>query len=195
MERNKLGFVQRVESILARPFKIMFLEPILIAITLYMSVSAPLPNDRIYVSHFSQFIYGCMYLLFEAYPIVFTEDHHMNAGASGLMFLPLPIGGAIGIAINLLHYAPKYSREVDRFAPHPVPPEYRLPMAQVGGVIFAIAFFWFGWTSYADISYWAPMMSGIFIGLGMNFIFLALINYTVFVSPSICHSCAPADIC
>lgn len=111
----------------------------------------------------------------------------MNAGSSGLMFLPIPLGGVVGITIYLLYYAPKYEAAVDRFAPHPVPPEFRLPMAQWGGLIFAGSFFWFAWTSYPSISYWAPLSAGLFIGLGTNMIFLALFNYIMcvpFHSPS-----------
>lgn len=44
-------------------------------------------------------MYGCIYLLFEAYPIVYTEGHNLNEGQSGLTFLPLFIGGAIGVAV------------------------------------------------------------------------------------------------
>lgn len=39
LEAEDLQFTQRIERILARPFKVMFYEPMLIAITLYMSVS------------------------------------------------------------------------------------------------------------------------------------------------------------
>ena len=46
-----------------------------------------------------QFLYGCLYLLFEAYPIVFTQDHHLNAGVSGLMFLPVFLGGVVGVIL------------------------------------------------------------------------------------------------
>lgn len=105
----------------------------------------------------------------------------MNAGSSGLMFLPLPVGGIIGITIYILYISPKYEADVDRFAPHPVPPEHRLPMAQWGGLFFAGAFFWFGWTSFPSINYWAPLSAGLFIGLGTNFIFLALFNYIMCV--------------
>ena len=73
---------KRVYNILAKPFVILIREPMLIAITIYMS-----------------FVYGCLYLLFEAYPIVFTEGHHFNAGISGLMFLPLTVGGLSGVVI------------------------------------------------------------------------------------------------
>jgi hypothetical protein len=68
------------------------------------------------------------------------------------MFLPIPIGGIIGVIIYLNYYSPKYSRAVDYYAPHPVPPEERLPMATLGGICFTVSLFWFGWTSYPSIS-------------------------------------------
>jgi len=39
MELQSLTIMKRMEKILARPFKVLFSEPMLIAITLYMSVS------------------------------------------------------------------------------------------------------------------------------------------------------------
>lgn len=39
MEKKKVAFAKRAEEIVARPFKIFFREPMLIAVTLYMSVS------------------------------------------------------------------------------------------------------------------------------------------------------------
>jgi hypothetical protein len=39
IESQKMTLSQRLETILARPFKILFREPMLIALTLYMSVS------------------------------------------------------------------------------------------------------------------------------------------------------------
>lgn len=39
IETQKLSVAQRFENILARPFKVLFQEPMLIAITIYMSVS------------------------------------------------------------------------------------------------------------------------------------------------------------
>ena len=45
MEANKLDIGQRLYKILAMPFKILFLEPMLIAIVVYQSVSS-------YSSHF-----------------------------------------------------------------------------------------------------------------------------------------------
>ncbi|KZO92337.1 MFS general substrate transporter [Calocera viscosa TUFC12733] len=162
LERADTHWKARVSNILARPFKILFLEPMLIFITIYMS-----------------FVYGCIYLLFEAFPIVFTEGHGMNEGASGLMFLPLFLGGALGAFCYLLFFNPRYERFMKEYAPRPVPPERRLEMAMIGGPLFAIAFFWFGWTSYPSISYWAPLAAILPLGVGVVLIFLSLFNYII----------------
>ncbi|KZO99103.1 MFS general substrate transporter [Calocera viscosa TUFC12733] len=148
--------------ILGRPFKMLIREPMLLAITMYMS-----------------FIFGCIYLLFEAFPIVFTIGHRMNEGASGLMFLPLFLGGCVGVTSYLLVFNPRYEKYIARFAPKVVPPEFRLEMAFVGAPVFAVGFFWFGWTSYPSISFWSPMMATSFLGFGVVLIFLSLFNYIV----------------
>jgi hypothetical protein len=79
-KEDRVSFAGRLNNVLTKPFSILIHEPMLIAITIYMS-----------------FVYGCLYLLFEAYPIVFTLGHHFNAGISGLMFLPLPVGGMLAV--------------------------------------------------------------------------------------------------
>ncbi|KZT54325.1 MFS general substrate transporter [Calocera cornea HHB12733] len=162
LERADAHWQARVSNILLRPFKVLFLEPMLIFITIYMS-----------------FVYGCIYLLFEAFPIVFTEGHGLNTGASGLMYLPLFLGGALGACLYLLLFNPRYERFMKQYAPNPVPPEHRLEMAFFGGPLFALAFFWFGWTSFPSISYWAPLMAILPLGVGVVLIFLSLFNYII----------------
>ncbi|ETW87361.1 major facilitator superfamily [Heterobasidion irregulare TC 32-1] len=159
---TKISISKQVENILAKPFKILFREPMLLAITIYMS-----------------FLYGCLYLLFEAFPIVFTEGHHMNQGVTGLMYLPISIGGFLGVVVYLAVFDPRYNRALERYAPNPVPPEHRLEMPMLGAPIFAIAFFWFGWTSYPSISYWSPLIAGGVMGFGIFGIFLSLFNYII----------------
>ena len=64
---------------LSRPFKMLMLEPILIFITLYMTL-----------------IYGFIYLLFEAWPISFIEQRGYNAGVGALPFISIGIGVVCG---------------------------------------------------------------------------------------------------
>ncbi|CAA7259940.1 unnamed protein product [Cyclocybe aegerita] len=162
IEREQTNLVERLEYVVIRPFVILFHEPMLIALTLYMS-----------------FVYGCLYLLFTAYPIVFTQAHGFNAGISGLMFLPIPIGGAIAVVLYVLYYNPKYEEEARRCEPRPVPPEFRLEMVFIAGPLFATSFFWFAWTSFPHLSYWGPLLSGLLMGFSIQLIFLGLFNYIV----------------
>lgn len=55
VERAETNFKQRLNDILLKPFIMLALEPMLLAVTLYMS-----------------FVYGLVYLLFEAFPFVFV---------------------------------------------------------------------------------------------------------------------------
>jgi multidrug resistance protein len=162
VEAIKLPIGPRLYNILAMPFKILFLEPMLIAITIYQS-----------------FLYGCLYLLFEAYPVVFTQGHNLNPGISGLMFLPVSLGGAAGVVVYLVFFNPRYDRYIEQYAPAKVPPEARLEATLLAAPLFAISFFWFGWTSYPSISLWSPLMAGGLMGFSIFLLFLSLINYTV----------------
>ncbi|KAF8560251.1 MFS general substrate transporter [Imleria badia] len=171
METNSLKFADRVEAILARPFKILFREPMLLVLTIYLS-----------------FIYGCIYLLFEAYPIVYTRGHNLKPGPSGLVYLPLPIGGFLAVVVYVFFVNPDYSRKVEECAPETVPPEYRLRVVMIASPLLTISFFWFAWTSFPSISILAPMASALVLGFSICWIFLGLFNYIIdvylFVSAS-----------
>lgn len=95
------------------------------------------------------------------------------------MFLPILFGGIAGCLGYLLIWNPRYERLMAQFAPHPVPPEYRLEQTLWAAPLFAISFFWFGWTSYPSVSYWAPLLSGAALGFAMIWIFLGLFNYII----------------
>lgn len=110
----------------------------------------------------------------QAFPIVFTIGHHMNEGVSGLMYLPLPIGGAIAVGTYLVFFYPRFSRAVEQAAFQMVAPELRLEMAMVAGPIFAGSFFWFAWTSFPSVSFWAPLISVGFMGFSICLIFVSI---------------------
>ncbi|KAM5544315.1 hypothetical protein V8D89_001975 [Ganoderma adspersum] len=162
LEKQQMTVSERLKQVVAKPFIVLFTEPMLMAMTLYMG-----------------FVYGIVYLLFEAFPIVFTEGHHFNSGISGLMYIPYCCGGVSAVIIYLLYFNPRYSAAIKRYAPHPVPPEARMEICVWAAPIFGLAFFWFGWTSYPSIPFWAPMMAGYPMGLSTIFIFLGIFNYTI----------------
>ncbi|OJA21303.1 hypothetical protein AZE42_10820, partial [Rhizopogon vesiculosus] len=122
IQKQKLH--ERLAVTLTRPFKIFICEPMLVALTIYMS-----------------FIYGCMYLLYEAYPVVFTEGYHFQPESLGLTYIPLLVGNVLGVMGYLLIFNPQYEAAMDRHKTGMLPPEIRLDPAIFGAPLFAITFF------------------------------------------------------
>lgn len=160
----------------ARPFRILFTEPIAFLMTLYMS-----------------FLYGLTYAMLQAFPLVFQGVHGMSLGVSGLPFIGLIIGEILGAAFVLSFYK-SYTRKL--IANNNVPvPEWRLPPCIAGGIAFAGGLFWydltsvllttvtkndnrFGWTGFSPSIHWmAPTASGVFVGFGLTSIFMQGFNY------------------
>lgn len=119
----ELDVYELLNNNFARPIKMLLTEPIVFLVTLYMS-----------------FIYGLMYALLGAYPVVFQEVHGMNLGVGSLPFIGLMVGEFVGGAYTLID-AKWYNQKLSNNNHIPIP-EWRLPPATVGGIGFTIGLFW-----------------------------------------------------
>ncbi|KAK6391109.1 hypothetical protein LTR65_004866 [Meristemomyces frigidus] len=160
-EEIEIDFRELVEKNLSRPMRMLFTEPIVLALSIYMA-----------------FVYGLLYLFLTFYPIVFQKIHGMNKGVGSLPYFGMILGELIaGLYMVLLQ--PSYNRKLAANNNIPIP-EWRMPPAIIGGVLFALGLFWFGWTGYrADIHWIAPTLSGLFTGFGIMSIFLQCLNYLI----------------
>ncbi|KAK9476196.1 major facilitator superfamily domain-containing protein [Lipomyces japonicus] len=161
-EQISLDFKELIENNFSRPIKMLVTEPILLLITIYTA-----------------FVYGILYLLLEAYPIIFYEGYHMKVQVSMLPYIGMVVGQLIGCGI-VLAFEPRTLRLIIANGGRPVP-EARLVPTMVGGVLLPIGMFWLTWTgAYPHSVHWAaPAVSGIFIGSGIILIFLTSITYLV----------------
>jgi DHA1 family multidrug resistance protein-like MFS transporter len=107
----------------SRPLRMLVTEPIVLLVTIYMS-----------------FIYGLMYALLDAYPIVFQGIHGMNPGVGGLPFIGLIIGEFLG-GTYILFLQGSYTKKLVANGDVPIP-EWRLQPAVVGGICFTLGLFW-----------------------------------------------------
>ncbi|KAF2871686.1 major facilitator superfamily domain-containing protein [Massariosphaeria phaeospora] len=154
-EEIEVDFKEMMIQNVSRPMRILFTEPIVLLITIYMS-----------------FIYGLLYLFLTAYALVFQGVYGWNPGVAGLAYFGMIAGEIIAFILIVLDN-PRYARKLEANNNIPVP-EWRLPIAAVVGL------FWFGWTSYTGNVHWiAPVLSGLFTGFGIFSIFLSLLNYIV----------------
>jgi hypothetical protein len=129
----------------------------------------------------------------EVFPIVFAQHRGWGVVESSLPFLALLIGVFCAMFVNLANQ-PRYARLVDAAGGKPVPEARCAPMA-IGGIVFAIGLFWFGWTANPKIHcksatqlrltvlIWmlgvVPVLAAVFIGAGFNIIFQQCINFLI----------------
>jgi DHA1 family multidrug resistance protein-like MFS transporter len=123
-EEEDVAFKDLFEKHLLIPLKLLFLEPIVLLITIYTA-----------------FIYGILYLFLEAYPIVFAQYRHISPAVATLPYIGLIAGVLIGCAI-VIAFEPRYNCKLKENNNIPVP-EQRLPPMMVGAVLFPVGLFWF----------------------------------------------------
>ncbi|KAK5937720.1 hypothetical protein PMZ80_009849 [Knufia obscura] len=160
-EDLKLDFESIITKQLSRPVLMLTTEPMVICIAFYAS-----------------FVYGVLYMTLQVFPIVFEDVHHLNTILASCSFLGLFIGVVFALSINIGNQ-PRYIRAVRASGGKPVP-EARLPPMAIGGIIFTVGLFWFGWTGgYRSVNIAAPLVATILIGAGFNCIFQQCINFLI----------------
>lgn len=146
-------------SILARPIRILS-EPLVFFTDLFILYQ-----------------YVIFFLYFGAYPVIFRETYSMSSGVSALMFIPTGVGAVLAIAV-FVAWDRFHKRGVEQGRPWALREEYRrLPLACLGGPLFAISEFWLGWAARPSIHWSVPALSGVPLGMGIDLTFLALNNY------------------
>ncbi|KAJ7732657.1 MFS general substrate transporter [Mycena metata] len=144
-----------------RPFQMLAGEPILVLVTIYLSL-----------------IYGVMYCLFEALPIIFVDKRGFTIAQDGLVFIGIGIGTTIGAILNVL-FSRHYPALIKTWRGFP-PPEERLYGGMLGGCVFVIGIFWLGWTGqYASVPWYVPALSTIMVGMSISLIFISFLSYLV----------------
>lgn len=115
----EVDFKELVSKNVGRPLRVLFTEPIVFMISLYMS-----------------FLYGILYLSLTAYSIVYNQIYGFQLGVSGLPYIGFIVGVTIGLAATLA-INPDYVKRLDKNDNVPVP-EWRLFLVMPAGIIFAI---------------------------------------------------------
>lgn len=111
---------------------------------------------------------------------MFEGRHGLNPLQSGLVFLALLTGGVLGVVGYVGFFNRQYMKIHRAIKPRMVPPEERLKPLLYAAPLFAVSFFWFGWTgAYRSISIWSPILSIVLLGACVLYVFLTGFNYLV----------------
>ncbi|THC99977.1 hypothetical protein EYZ11_000556 [Aspergillus tanneri] len=164
-----------VSKYILRPIQMLFLEPILLLITLYLAL-----------------VYGILYLFFEAYPVSFHEVRGWkHLGVAGLPFLGIMIGVYCGVAFIIWQTKTRFARKLEKHGR--VVPEERLVPMIVASFMLPAGLFWFGWTSSRHVSWVPQVIAGIPIGMGILVIFMQGLNYIIDVYMMFANSAIAAN--
>jgi MFS transporter, DHA1 family, multidrug resistance protein len=125
-DESRVDFHSISHVYLVRPFVMFIQEPILALITVYMS-----------------YLYGVLYLLFEAYPISFQEERGWNPGVGSLPFAAFIVGIALGTGMITYSTRTNFARAYKKYGK--VIPEERLPPMIVGAAVLPVGLFMFAW--------------------------------------------------
>lgn len=154
IELRKIELRELCTRWLILPISMLIFEPMLQAITIYMS-----------------FVYGVLYLFFEAFPVVFAL-HKFNELQIGLAFLGFLLGCLLAGAYNIFCENARYVKAIKASPDGTVPPEERIRLTMIGSPLLTISLFWFAWSSYETVSYWSAIGAATVYGIAMFFIFV-----------------------
>ncbi|KAJ7606621.1 MFS polyamine transporter [Roridomyces roridus] len=157
-DMNRVPFVQTLKVALLRPLVMLFMEPVVLFMSFYLS-----------------FVYSLLYLLFFAFPIAFAEVRGFSAGITGVTFLSIIIG--ISIALALIPFQEKLYKRATKFGGFP---EARLFPMLLGAITLPIALFIFAFTGgYAWVNFMGPCVAGALFGFSMILLYVAANSYIV----------------
>lgn len=112
---------------LVRPWQLLLLEPIVLLFSIYIAI-----------------VYGTLYLLFSAYPLVFQAARGWSAGKGGLPFLAIAIGMILSLVVIIA--TDGRFKKIRQASPNGIaPPEARLFGSMIGSVAVPVGMFWFAW--------------------------------------------------
>ncbi|OJI96872.1 hypothetical protein ASPVEDRAFT_48968 [Aspergillus versicolor CBS 583.65] len=160
IDQGKITLGEAFKTALSRPWILLFREPIVFLLSLYMAI-----------------VYGTLYMLFAAYPIVFQGVRGWSQGIGALPFLGIMVGMILAVAYSIWDNK-RYIRAQDKHGGF-APPEARLPPCMVASVTIPIGLFWFAWTNYPSIHWIVCIIAGAPFGFGMVLVFLSIMSYLI----------------
>lgn len=121
------------------------------------------------LSIYSAFLLSIIYLFFEAFPLVFRNNHGFSLQFVGLSFIGLGVGEMGGMIIsgpiieflrNLFLRGKSRDKELRK-------PEYHLIPAMMGALLVPVGMFWFAFTGYASVHWIIPIIASVPFGWGV----------------------------
>ncbi|KAL3464270.1 major facilitator superfamily domain-containing protein [Aspergillus heterothallicus] len=186
MDMEKVALFSRITKACARQFTLTVHEPIILFISLYMTV-----------------IYIVLFTFFDGYPYIFQEVYGISPGLTNIIWVAMYVGIALAslwvpvvyvwtkrefaAAASSSAMASNDAEQSDGSSSddgipnktHPTRPENRLWFAMLGAPFIPIGLFWMGWTDYKSTSIWSPIIASAVFGFGTIHVFISSYMYVI----------------
>jgi len=161
----RIPLSMRLRTALPRPFIMAFYEPVIVLITLYMSV-----------------LYIVLFTFFDGYTFIFQKTYGISQGLTNTIFVGIfvgVLGGALTVPY-VYRLTVRAQREAEGRGQKQFDPELRLWFAMLGGAFaIPISLIWMAWTAYPHISIWSPILASVLFGYGTITIFFSCYMYLI----------------
>lgn len=146
MDMEKIALFSRIGGAMKRQFLITIHEPIILLISLYMTV-----------------LYIVLFTFFDGYVFIFTDMHGLSQGLTNITWVAMYVGIMLcGLLLPFIYRWTKkdFTKAAEAVNgadpavdPHALDnvhtkPEIRLWFAMFGAPFIPISLFWMGWTDY-----------------------------------------------
>lgn len=145
---------------LLRPWVLLFREPIVLLLSVYIAI-----------------IYGALFMMFAAFPIVYQQGRGWNQGVGGLAFLGIMVGMVFAVMYSIPDNA-RYTRAMKKHGGF-APPESRLPPVMLAAICIPVGLFWFAWTNAPSIHWIVSILGCVPFGFGVVLIYLGVLSYLI----------------
>ncbi|KAJ0425582.1 MFS general substrate transporter [Aspergillus carlsbadensis] len=183
MDMQKVALLSRITQACVRQFTLTVHEPIILFISLYMTV-----------------IYIVLFTFFDGYPYIFQEVYEISQGLTNIIWVAMYVGIALAsLWVPVVYVWTKKEFAAASSSPamssneaegsssddgspkkaHPTRPENRLWFAMLGAPFIPIGLFWMGWTDYKSISIWSPIVASAVFGFGTINVFISSYMYVI----------------
>ncbi|KAJ5975333.1 MFS general substrate transporter [Penicillium waksmanii] len=161
----EVGAFARIYNALKREFLLTFQEPIIILISLYMTV-----------------IYIIIFTFFDGYEFIFGDVYGLSQGLTNIIWLAMFVGMMLAAChVPFIYRWTKieFVQTKERNDSKHTRPENRLWFAMLGAPAIPIGLFWMAWTDFSYISIWSPIVASVFVGYGTILVFTSSYMYVI----------------
>lgn len=151
----------KLRQSMKRPI-VIFIQPIVLVMSFYQAL-----------------IFGTTYSIFTNMQSIFSEmPYFFNSEQIGLLYLFPGAGFLFSVWFLVPRIDTVFNRLTEKNGGKSMP-EYRLPLANIGGVLLPVSLFWFAWTVQYRMHWAVCMASTLFYGIGQVVIFNSIQNYYI----------------